>query len=207
MVRDDDNQRDTRMRVNRREPTDQDEQREFHEILEQFKRGIDENLESDDYQSHYDLGVAFKEMGLLDEAIGEFQKALRAPEGRLRTSEALGMAFFEKGQYAVCESVLRRAVDSLDGSDEAKIGLALLVGTGSRGAGEESRCRRELRAGDGGRHPVHGSEPANAAPGRGAPTMSPQTAPITLAELQNRCAPDWSRCNRSSGGSWRRTSV
>ena len=61
------------------------------------------------------LGVAFKEMGLLDEAIAEFQKALRAPEGRLRTSEALGMAFFEKGQFAVCESVLRRAVDGLDG--------------------------------------------------------------------------------------------
>ena len=96
------------MRVNRREPQDQDEQREFHEILEQFKRGIDQNLDSDDYEAHYDLGVAFKEMGLLDEAIGEFQKALRSPEGRLRTSEALGMAFFEKGQYAACESVLTR---------------------------------------------------------------------------------------------------
>ncbi|HEX6435432.1 MAG TPA: tetratricopeptide repeat protein, partial [Gemmatimonadales bacterium] len=110
MVRDE-HRRDTRMRVSRRDPQGQDEQREFHEILEQFKRGIDENLESDDYQAHYDLGVAFKEMGLLDEAIAEFQKALRASDGRLRTSEALGMAFFEKGQYAVCESVLRRAVD------------------------------------------------------------------------------------------------
>ena len=89
------------MRIDRREPQDQDEQREFHEILEQFKRGIEENLETDDYQAHYDLGVAFKEMGLLDEAIAEFQKALRAPDGRLRTSEALGMAFFEKGQFAV----------------------------------------------------------------------------------------------------------
>ncbi len=138
MVRDDHNQRDTRMRVSRRDPTGQDEQREFHEILEQFKRGIDENLESDDYQSHYDLGVAFKEMGLLDEAIGEFQKALRATEGRLRTSEALGMAFFEKGQYAVCESVLRRAVDSLDGSDEAKIGLLYWLGRAAEAQGKKA---------------------------------------------------------------------
>ena len=138
MVRDESSQRDTRMRVNRREPKDQDEQREFHEILEQFKRGIDENLDSDDYQSHYDLGVAFKEMGLLDEAIAEFQKALRAPEGRLRTSEALGMAFFEKGQYAVCESVLRRAVDGLDGSDEAKIGLLYWLGRASEALGKRA---------------------------------------------------------------------
>jgi tetratricopeptide (TPR) repeat protein len=120
--------RDTRMRIERREPQDQDEQREFKEILEQFKRGIEQNLETDDYQAHYDLGVAFKEMGLLDEAIAEFQKALRAPEGRLRTSEALGMAFFEKGQYAVSETVLRRAVDSDDGGDEAKIGLIYWLG-------------------------------------------------------------------------------
>jgi tetratricopeptide (TPR) repeat protein len=138
MVRDETSRRDTRMRVNRREPKDQDEQREFHEILEQFKRGIDENLDSDDYQSHYDLGVAFKEMGLLDEAISEFQKALRASEGRLRTSEALGMAFFERGQYAVCESVLRRAVDGLDGSDEAKIGLLYWLGRASEALGKKA---------------------------------------------------------------------
>ena len=120
--------RDTRMRIDRREPQDTDDQREFKEILEQFKRGIDQNLESDDYQAHYDLGVAFKEMGLLDEAIAEFQKALRAPEGRLRTSEALGMAFFEKGQFAISEAVLRRAVDSADDGDEAKIGLIYWLG-------------------------------------------------------------------------------
>jgi tetratricopeptide (TPR) repeat protein len=138
MLRDESSRRDTRMRVNRREPKDQDEQREFHEILEQFKRGIDENLESDDYQSHYDLGVAFKEMGLLDEAIAEFQKALRASEGRLRTSEALGVAFFEKGQYAVCESVLKRAVQGLEGSDEAKIGLLYWLGRASEALGKRA---------------------------------------------------------------------
>jgi tetratricopeptide (TPR) repeat protein len=140
MLRDEVGGRDTRMRIKRADPKDQDEQREFHEILEQFKRGIDENLESDDYQSHYDLGVAFKEMGLLDEAIAEFQKALRATEGRLRTSEALGMAFFEKGQYAVCESVLRRAVEGLEGSDEAKIGLLYWLGRASEAQGKKAEA-------------------------------------------------------------------
>jgi tetratricopeptide (TPR) repeat protein len=140
MLRDEVGGRDTRMRIKRADPKDQDEQREFHEILEQFKRGIDENLESDDYQSHYDLGVAFKEMGLLDEAIAEFQKALRATEGRLRTAEALGMAFFEKGQYAVCESVLRRAVEGLEGSDEAKIGLLYWLGRASESQGKKAEA-------------------------------------------------------------------
>jgi tetratricopeptide (TPR) repeat protein len=130
--------RDTRMRVDRREPEDEDEQREFKEILEQFKRGIEENLDSDDYEAHYDLGVAFKEMGLLDEAIAEFQKALRAPDGRLRTSEALGMAFFEKGQFAVSEAVLRRAVDAVEGGDEAKIGLIYWLGRSLEALGKSA---------------------------------------------------------------------
>jgi tetratricopeptide (TPR) repeat protein len=126
------------MRIDRREPKDEDEQREFKEILEQFKRGIDENLDTDDFEAHYDLGVAFKEMGLLDEAIAEFQKALRAPEGKLRTSEALGLAFFEKEQFPVSEAVLRRAVDAVDGGDEAKIGCIYWLGRALEAQGKHA---------------------------------------------------------------------
>lgn len=132
--------RDTRMRIDRREPQDDDEQREFKEILEQFKRGIDENLDSEDYQAHYDLGIAFKEMGLLDEAIAEFQKALRAPDGRLRTSEALGIAFFEKGQFTVSETVLRRAIETVAEGDDAKIGLLYWLGRSCEAQGKDANA-------------------------------------------------------------------
>jgi tetratricopeptide (TPR) repeat protein len=130
------------MRIDRREPQDDDEQREFKEILEQFKRGIEENLETDDYEAHYDLGVAFKEMGLLDEAIAEFQKALRAPNGRLRTSEALGITFFEKQQYAIAETILRRAVEGLEGGDDEKIGLLYWLGRACESQGKSGDARQ-----------------------------------------------------------------
>jgi tetratricopeptide (TPR) repeat protein len=136
MILDEGGPRDTRMRIDRREPEEGDEQREFQEILEQFKRGIEQNLEVDDYEAHYDLGVAFKEMGLLDEAIAEFQKALRSPDGRLRTSEALGICFFDKGQFAISETVLRRAVETIDGGDEAKIGLLYWLGRAAEAQGK-----------------------------------------------------------------------
>jgi tetratricopeptide (TPR) repeat protein len=127
--------RDTRMRIENPQPTE-DEQRNFEETLAAFKRGIEENVELDDYHTHYDLGVAFKEMGLLDEAIAEFQKALRAPEGRLRTAEALGTAFFDKGQFAVAENLLRRAVETLAGSDDDKIGLLYWLGRAREAQGK-----------------------------------------------------------------------
>jgi tetratricopeptide (TPR) repeat protein len=127
--------RDTRMRIESAKPTD-DEQKNFEEMLAEFKRGIEQNLDADDYQSHYDLGVAYKEMGLLDEAIAEFQKALRSPEGRLRASEALGVAFFDKGQFGIAETVLRRAADGETGGDEAKIGVLYWLGRAAEAQGK-----------------------------------------------------------------------
>src|SRR5574341_905656 len=97
-------------------------------MLAQFKKGIEASLGAEDVQAHYDLGIAFKEMGLIDEAIGEFQKALRGTEHRLRTSEALGTCFYEKGQFNVAATVLRRAVETDKGGDEEKIGLLYWLG-------------------------------------------------------------------------------
>jgi tetratricopeptide (TPR) repeat protein len=119
--------RDTRMRIQHDEPTG-DEERDFQDMLSEFKKGIDANIDIEDTQAHYDLGVAFREMGLLDEAISEFQKALRGSLERLRTAEALGLCFFDKGQFAVAATVLRRAVDSEPGGDDEKIGLLYWLG-------------------------------------------------------------------------------
>jgi tetratricopeptide (TPR) repeat protein len=127
LILDEPQNRDTRIRVDQKEPIE-DEDQAFHEALAQFKRGIEENLDAEDFQAHYDLGIAFKEMGLLDEAIAQFQKALRSPDGRLRTSEQLGIAFYEKARFAIAEAVLRRAVDGLPGADDEKIGLLYWLG-------------------------------------------------------------------------------
>ena len=49
------------------------------DLLDEFKEGMDEPAsEEDDPETHYNLGVAFREMGLLDEAISELQKVCRA---------------------------------------------------------------------------------------------------------------------------------
>lgn len=141
VMEDDAGPKNTRMRVGDEEPTG-DEQKDFQEMLAQFKQGIDKSVDVEDFQTHYDLGVAFKEMGLLDEAIAEFQKALRAPEGRLRTSEALGMAFYDKGQFAVAEAILKRAIEGIPGPDDQKLGLLYWLGR----ADEAQEKGKEARA-------------------------------------------------------------
>lgn len=134
-------ERDTRMRVDQGEPETEADV-DFRETLEQFKQGIAANLDADDFQAHYDLGIAFKEMGLLDEAIAQFQKALRVPGGKLKSSEALGIAFFEKGRHAIAETVLARAIETLPGGDDEKIGLVYWLG---RTCQEQGRVTEALR--------------------------------------------------------------
>jgi tetratricopeptide (TPR) repeat protein len=127
LLRSSDGPKSTRMIVNEEEPTG-DEEADFADMLKKFKQGIAENVAQEDYQSHYDLGVAFKEMGLVDEAIAEFQKALKAPSNRLPTYEALGQCFIEKEQYGIASTVLARALGEDGYSDEELIGVLYLLG-------------------------------------------------------------------------------
>ena len=133
-------EKDTRMKVAEEEPTG-DEEQDFHDMLARFKQGIEENIDEADFQSHYDLGVAFKEMGLLDEAIAELQKALRAPEGKLRTSEALGVCFFEKGAHTVVESILRRGLELPASGDQERLGVLYWLGRSLEAQGNLPEAR------------------------------------------------------------------
>ena len=126
-LRDDEAPKDTRMVVAEKEPTG-DEEADFQDMLKKFKQGISENVEDEDHQSHYDLGVAYKEMGLLDEAISEFQKALRAPSNRVPTYEALGLCFIEKEQYPMAATILGRALHEPGMSESHLIGVLYLLG-------------------------------------------------------------------------------
>ena len=126
-LRDDHGPKSTRMVVQEQAPSG-DEQADFADMLRAFKQGVAENVEDEDHQSHYDLGIAYKEMGLMDEAISEFQRALRGADNRARTYEALGQCFLEKGQYQVASTILARATAEPGTPDDQLVGVLYLLG-------------------------------------------------------------------------------
>ena len=126
--KDDDLPKSTRMVVEEKEPTG-DEQADFADMLRKFKQGVADNVDDEDHEAHYDLGVAYKEMGLLDEAISEFQKALRGSTNRVRAIESLGLCFVEKQQLPVAATILQRALAEPGVADEQLIGVLYLLGT------------------------------------------------------------------------------
>jgi tetratricopeptide (TPR) repeat protein len=131
-LREDETPKSTRMvAADVHEPVD-GQDADFHEMLERFKQGVAANLDESDHESHYDLGVAYREMGLLDEAIGEFQKALRANGDRIRTYEALGQCFVDKGQFQIAVALLTRALDDATQGDDTLVGVLYLLGVSSQ---------------------------------------------------------------------------
>ncbi len=138
-LRDDEAPKDTRMIVEEKEPSG-DEEADFQEMLRKFKQGIAENVEDEDHQSHYDLGVAFKEMGLVDEAIAEFQKALRAPSNRVPTYEMLGQCFMDKKHYPMAATILSRALSDGGLGDNQLVGVLYLLGRAAEERGQHAQA-------------------------------------------------------------------
>ncbi len=67
------------------------------EIFEEFKKGVDEKIGQEDFDTRYNLGIAYKEMGLLEEAIHEFLISSKHPTKFFDSAGLLGMCFREKG--------------------------------------------------------------------------------------------------------------
>jgi tetratricopeptide (TPR) repeat protein len=67
------------------------------DIFREFQRGVEKQLGKEDYETRYNLGIAYKEMGLIDEAISEFQLAAKDESRLLECASMLGICFVGKG--------------------------------------------------------------------------------------------------------------
>jgi tetratricopeptide (TPR) repeat protein len=129
----------TRWTVEAEEPATE-EDFDFQEMLSQFKAKVAENVDVGDVRAHYDLGTAYREMGLIDEAIGEFQKALRADGKNLATIEMLGQCFMEKGEPQFAVRSLARATEmSWDVEDEL-LGIYYYLGRAHEELGQRDEA-------------------------------------------------------------------
>ncbi len=107
-------------------PTPQEQSLE--EIVEGFKRGVSESLSAEDYDTHYNLGIAYREMGLLDEAIGEFQLASKEPRYLVDCASLLGGCFLEKGLPELAIKWYQRGLEIANLPEEAFLGMLYDLG-------------------------------------------------------------------------------
>jgi tetratricopeptide (TPR) repeat protein len=115
------------------------------DLFEEFRAELGEmNKDDEDLETHYNLGIAYREMGLLEEAISEFQKvaqsADKGPAFRyaMQCSTLLGLAFMEKGQPAIAAIWYERALKTPGLDQESIMALRYDLGVAQELAGEHA---------------------------------------------------------------------
>src|SRR6266567_2933831 len=124
-------------------PVSPAEHEPLKEVFEEFRAELGEmGAEDEDLETHYNLGIAFREMGLLEEAISEFQKVAKANErGKafryaMQCCTLLGLAFMEKGQPSIAAIWYERALRTPGVDAESTLALRYDLGVAQESAND-----------------------------------------------------------------------
>jgi len=117
---------------------------------------LKEDLEADvaasdeDPETHYNLGIAFREMGLLDEAIGELQKACQSfDRGHpfpqiMQTYTWLAQCFLEKGVPEAAVRWYDKALNVTGIDGETRVALNYELASAYEAAGDKSAALKHF---------------------------------------------------------------
>jgi tetratricopeptide (TPR) repeat protein len=70
------------------------------QVLAQFRQGVAETVSHDDAETHCNLGIAYREMGLLDDAISEFKLAVNSASKGAYAHHMIGLTLIAMSRYA-----------------------------------------------------------------------------------------------------------
>ncbi len=119
-----------------------EEEQSLEEIFKEFKKGVEQQLDSEDYDTHYNLGIAYKEMGLIDEAIGEFQLASKDPRRAVECASMLGLCFLEKGMPQLAIKWYRKGLEMPEISEDEHTGLLYDLGSAYMEVGDTKNAQK-----------------------------------------------------------------
>jgi tetratricopeptide (TPR) repeat protein len=117
------------------------EEQSLEEIVEGFKQGMAETLSSEDYDTHYNLGIAYREMDLIDEAISEFQLAAKDHRYLVDCCSLLAACFIEKGFPELAIKWYNEGLSSPIITEEETLGLVYELGDLYLAIGEQEEAR------------------------------------------------------------------
>ncbi len=115
-------------------------QHSLDEIFRAFRKGVEQQVDAQDYETHYNLGIAYKEMGLIDEAIAEFQYAAKDPARTVECCGILGLCFREKGMPQLALKWYQKAIETPDLPDEQALGLRYDIAEVYREQGDQKKA-------------------------------------------------------------------
>ncbi|HVN76274.1 MAG TPA: tetratricopeptide repeat protein [Thermoanaerobaculaceae bacterium] len=107
----------------------------IEDLFKEFQRGVAEQVQEEDYDTHFNLGLAYREMGLLDEAIGEFQLSTKSPDYLVESASMIGACYLDKGLPEQGAEWYQRALAAPNLPLETELGLRYELGRAHELAG------------------------------------------------------------------------
>jgi tetratricopeptide (TPR) repeat protein len=107
----------------------------IEELFKEFQRGVAEQVHEEDYDTHFNLGLAYREMGLLEEAIGEFQLSAKSPDYLVESASMIGACYIDKGLAEQAAEWYARALTAEGLPFEVEQGLQYELGRAQEAAG------------------------------------------------------------------------
>ncbi|MBI4953871.1 MAG: tetratricopeptide repeat protein [Myxococcales bacterium] len=101
---------------------------EVGEIIEQFRAGVRQQVADTDAATHYDLGVAYNEMGLHQDAINELSLAARDLGRECVALSMIGMVYLQLGDYDGALDSFSRALSAEQRTADQEIVLGYEIG-------------------------------------------------------------------------------
>lgn len=118
----------------------------LEEVFREFQKGVAEQLSEEDSDTHFNLGIAYKEMGLLPEAIGEFQISAKNPAYHVESSSMIGLCYMEQGLAEDAAEWYRRALSFEQITDDARLGVLYDLGSALEQAGNVAEAAEAFHA-------------------------------------------------------------
>ncbi len=118
----------------------------FESVFAEFKKGVKETLSESDYEAHYDLGIAYREMGLLEDANSEFGIAMGSPERKVACLHMLGLCALDLGRPNDAVAHLQQALAEPGVPEEQQAVLRFELGRGFQAAGDRERALSAFEA-------------------------------------------------------------
>jgi len=117
----------------------------FGSIFSDFKKGVSEVLEEGDYETRYDLGLAYREMGLYEDAIGEFRICLDSESRRFDSLHLMGICARDLSRFEDSVNYFEQALATAEILEERLVGVYFELSFAQEGLGDVGRATASVR--------------------------------------------------------------
>jgi tetratricopeptide (TPR) repeat protein len=117
----------------------------FQTIFEAFKKGIHETLGPEECDARYDLAIAYREMGLIEDAVEALDVAVRGGSRRVEALSLIATCKLELGRPEESVAHLEEALSIVGAEDEAAMSLHYERASALQAAGQSADALKAFR--------------------------------------------------------------